>query len=74
MSSKEHKHHFDGSFTFDKLPEATIRVSKVRQGKSGMRSQIPGEILERLDEQWRQKITLKTIHVDYDSFHRSFSE
>ena len=79
MSSKEHKHHFDGSFTVNKqksamgLPEESIiRVSKVRQGKTGMRSQIPSEILERLDGQWKQKITLKTDHVDYNSFHETF--
>ena len=79
MSSKEHKHHFDGSFTISKqrvvmgIPEeSTIRVSKVRQGMTGMQSQIPSEILERLNEQWKQKITLKTNHLDYKSFRNKF--
>ena len=79
MSSLEHKGKFDENFTFNKvkgamgLPEeATVGVSKVRQGKTGTRSTIPPEIYQRLVDQWRTKIAAKTQCQDYDAFRQSF--
>ena len=55
------------------LPEeANVRVSKVRHGKTGTRSQIPASIMKRLKEQWKEKVATKTSCVDYDSFRKSF--